>query len=139
MSRFLLDTNACIAWLKAHPEVQRRLLQAGEQRVCICAPVKAELWFGACNSVRVDENKSRLTRLFESVPCLPFDDDAALRCGEVRAELKRLGTPIGPYDLQIAAIALTRERILVTRNTREFERVSGLALEDWERPAESTG
>jgi tRNA(fMet)-specific endonuclease VapC len=63
---------------------------------------------------------------------LPFDDEAAIVFGEVRAALANAGTPIGPYDLQIAAIALANDLTLVTHNTREFVRVSGLRLEDWQ-------
>ncbi len=63
---------------------------------------------------------------------LPFDDNAAQICGEIRADLARKGTPIGPYDVQIAAIALANNLTLVTHNTREFSRVPNLLLDDWE-------
>lgn len=63
---------------------------------------------------------------------LPFDDNAALRFGEIRAELASKGTPIGPYDLQIAAIALANNLTLVTHNTKEFNRISNLKIEGWE-------
>lgn len=63
---------------------------------------------------------------------LPFDDIAAERFGDIRSYLADLGTPIGPYDLQIAAIALANNLILVTHNVDEFSRVEGLQLEDWE-------
>jgi len=62
---------------------------------------------------------------------LPFDDKAALNLGDMRAYLAKQGTPIGPYDLQIAAIAITHSLTVVTHNTREFARVPGLNLEDW--------
>jgi len=62
---------------------------------------------------------------------LPFDDQAALIHGQIRAQLAVAGTPIGPYDLQIAAIAIANS-LMVTHNTREFSRVEGLQLEDWE-------
>lgn len=63
---------------------------------------------------------------------LDFDKDDARRAGAVRAELATAGTLIGPYDLLIAGQALSRNLILITRNTREFSRVSGLQIEDWE-------
>lgn len=63
---------------------------------------------------------------------LPFDDAAAEICGEIRASLARQGTPIGPHDVQIAAIAIARGLILISHNTREFSRVDGLRLEDWQ-------
>jgi tRNA(fMet)-specific endonuclease VapC len=70
--------------------------------------------------------------LFSVLPSFSFDGDAALHFGSIRAQLARQGTPIGPYDLQIAAIARTHGATLVTHNTGEFSRVSGLLLEDWE-------
>jgi len=63
---------------------------------------------------------------------LPLDEQAARVAGQVRAQLAALGTPIGPYDVQIAAIALVNNLILVTHNTGEFGRVNGLQIEDWE-------
>jgi tRNA(fMet)-specific endonuclease VapC len=73
-----------------------------------------------------------LQQFFADLPSLPFDDVAAERCGRIRAEVLTKGTPVGPYDLQIAGIALTRGLTVVTHNTREFSRIPGLALEDWQ-------
>ena len=98
----------------------------------LCAPVKAELWFGACKSQRIAENQARLRLFFNDLPSLSFDDDAAEHFGDIRAALARQGKPIGPYDLQIAAIARAYGLIVVTHNTREFARVPGLMLEDWQ-------
>ena len=63
---------------------------------------------------------------------LQFDKEDARRCGEVRALLAAAGSPIGPYDLLIAGQAISRNRVVVTRNTREFARVPGLQIENWE-------
>lgn len=131
MSRYLLDTNACIAWLQNNESVVQRVMKAGEGNVWLCTPVKAELWFGAFKSQRVAENQLRLRTFFNSLPSLTFDDASAEQFGDIRAYLARAGTPIGPYDLQIAAIALAHNLTLVTHNTREFSRVSGLIVEDW--------
>ena len=67
-------------------------------------------------------------------PCLPFDENAADCYAAIRHQLEQLGRMIGPYDLQIAAIAVSTGSILVTHNTAEFSRVSGLVVEDWEIP-----
>ncbi|CDH44248.1 MAG: type II toxin-antitoxin system VapC family toxin [Candidatus Competibacteraceae bacterium] len=136
MSRYLLDTNACIAWLRNDEPITQHVVLAGKGHIWLCAPVKAELWFGACKSQRVAENQARLQRFFANLPSLPFDDDAAEHFGDIRATLAHQGKPIGPYDLQIAAIARAHGLIVVTHNTREFARVPGLMLEDWqlERP-----
>ena len=132
MSRYLLDTKACIAWLKKDVLVTQRVVLAGEDHVWLCAPVKAELWFGACKSQRVAENQAGLRRFFADLPSLPFGDDAAEHFGEIRAALARQGKPIGPYDLQIAAIARAHGLVVVTHNACEFSRVPGLMVEDWQ-------
>ncbi len=129
--RYLLDTNICIAWLKNNNAVVQRIIDAGENQVCLCAPVKAELWYGACKSERIAKNQTSLARLFNDFQSLPFDDLAALHFGDIRAHLAKQGTSIGPYDLQIAAIALAHNLTVVTNNTREFSRVPELMLEDW--------
>jgi tRNA(fMet)-specific endonuclease VapC len=85
--------------------------------------------FGAFNSQRVEANLEKLERL--AFPFLPFDEADARAAGEVRAALKRLGTPIGTLDVLIAGQARARDLIVVTANCREFERVEGLAIEDW--------
>lgn len=131
MSRSLLDTNICIAWLKNDGAIVQRIIAAGEHNITLCAQVKAELWYGACKSQKVAENQASLARLFSDFPSLPFDDKAALKLGDIRAQLAKQGTPIGPYDMQIAAIALAHGLTVVTHNTREFARVPGLVLEDW--------
>jgi tRNA(fMet)-specific endonuclease VapC len=129
--RYLLDSNICIAWLKNDHRVIQRIIAAGDHQLGLCTPVKAELWYGACKSQRILENQANLRRLFNLLPSLPFDDRAAEQFGEIRAFLARQGTPIGPYDIQIAAIALGHKLTLVTHNTREFARISDLILEDW--------
>lgn len=131
MNHYLLDTNTCIAWLKDNTAVVQHIITAGENHVYLCSPVKAELWYGACKSQRVTQNKASLMRFFSDFPCLAFDDEAAFHFGNIRANLSKLGTPIGPYDLQISAIAFAHGLIAVTHNTREFSRVEGLILEDW--------
>lgn len=131
MSHYLLDTNAYIAFLKNHPKLLDHIRAVGSDALFLYTPVKAELWFGACKSQRITENKDRLRSFFADLPSLPFDDEAAECFGEIRATLTRLGTPIGPYDLQIAAIALSRGLVVVTHNVDEFSRVPGLTVEDW--------
>lgn len=93
--------------------------------------MEGELWFGVAKSTRVAENTGRLLQLLAWVPSLPFSGEATRRFGEIRAHLARQGTPIGPYDLQIAAIALAADLTVVTNNTAEFERVPNLLCEDW--------
>jgi tRNA(fMet)-specific endonuclease VapC len=97
----------------------------------ISAIVAHELHYAAFKSGRALRNVALVDRLqFEIVE---FDQDDARQAGEVRAVLAARGTPIGPYDVLIAGQAKAREVILVTHNTAEFGRVSGLRLEDWEQ------
>lgn len=118
--------------LKSNPQVVDGVRRAGIATLYLCSPVWSELWFGACNSQRVAENQGRIRELVAFVPSLPFDDRAAEHCGEIRALLVRQGRPIGPYDLQIAAIARSAGLCVVTRYVAEFSRVPGLAVENWQ-------
>jgi len=98
----------------------------------MCDVVKAELLYGAYKSTRVEQNLAKLELVFSLVESLPFEGKAAMHFGKIRAYLAQKGTPIGPYDLQIAAVARAQDLILVTHNTREFARVPDLKIEDWE-------
>lgn len=89
--------------------------------------------FGAQNSIRIAENLRLLERFFEPFTSLPFDDRCVTAFGRIRAELARAGTPIGPYDLLIAATAVANQKTLVTANVRDFSRVAGLSIENWEQ------
>lgn len=135
MTGYLLDTNAWIAFLKNDDKVVAAVRRHGVEQLHLCATVWAELWFGACKSQRVAENQASLRDLATEVPSLPFDDRAAEHCGEIRAVLARSGQPIGPYDVQIAAIARAAGLCVVTRNVSEFARVPGLVWENWQAAA----
>ncbi len=130
---YLLDTNACIAVLNdGNSGVARKLATIPRQEVTLCQIVKAELLYGTYRSSNVESNLALLASFFEQFSVLPFDDEATDTYGRIRAELAAIGKPIGPNDLIIAAITVRHEVTLVTHNTREFSRVSGLRLEDWE-------
>jgi len=136
MIKYLFDTNFCIAMLNKSlsPVALRRLdecLETGEE-YCISSLVLHELWYGIAYSEQVARNTERLRRLLESpLEVLTFNAEDGRFAAEIRAELRRRGTPIGPYDLLIAGQALARDLVVVTRNTREFLRVDGLKLVDW--------
>ena len=130
---YLLDTNTCIQFLSTrHSAVQRRMATVSSDDVVICQIVKAELFYGAYKSTRREANLTLLAKFLSQFVSLPFDDTSAEIYGRIRAELARAGTPIGPNDLMIAAIALAHNLPLVTHNVGEFGRVTGLHLEDWE-------
>ncbi|MBD2313320.1 type II toxin-antitoxin system VapC family toxin [Desertifilum sp. FACHB-1129] len=130
---YLLDTNVCIIYLKGRNlNLKQRLEATPVQEIAICSIVKAELCFGAMKSANPERNFALQQKFLTQFVSLPFDDLAATTFGVIRSQLETNGTPIGAYDLQIAAIALTNNLTLVTHNTREFERVEGLQIEDWE-------
>jgi len=130
---FLPDTNVWIRFLNPGENmVKDRFLAADPSTIWLCAVVKAELFFGAMKSSRIPENLALLDELFADFKSLSFDDDAARKYGEIRSDLVRMGTPIGPNDLMIAAIASVHAAVLVTHNIREFTRVTDLKVEDWE-------
>ncbi|MGR3277250.1 type II toxin-antitoxin system VapC family toxin [Acaryochloris marina NIES-2412] len=131
---FLLDTNACIQLLKANNQsaISQRLAQYSPGDIRLCAPVKSELFYGAYKSVKQQANLVRLQRFYQQFQSIPFEDKAAEVCGQIRAVLASKGTPIGPYDLQIAAIALTHNLTVVTDNVGEFSRVDNLLWENWQ-------
>jgi len=130
-----LDTNAVVAAINQRvPKVRARLEQALMDGVVVGIPaiVLYELWYGIKKSVRPEENIARLsTFLALDVTPWPFDAEDAREAGEIRATLDRSGTPIGPYDILIAAQARRLGALLVTANKREFARVPGLKTEDW--------
>jgi tRNA(fMet)-specific endonuclease VapC len=132
----LLDTNSCVDLLRrgTASNVTTKLRAAAPGSVVLCSVVVAELLYGAHRSATPGHTLSQVRAFCTQFVSLPFDDPAAEQYGEIRAQLAALGTPIGPNDLMIAAIARANGLTLVTHNTREFSRVTGLALEDWETP-----
>jgi tRNA(fMet)-specific endonuclease VapC len=128
---YLLDTSTCIRYLNGQSTPTKvRLEQLQPRDVNLCSVVKPELLYGAAKSTIRERTLARLKRFFDAFTSLPFDDRSAEAYGAIRADLERQGTPIGPNDLLIAAIALANNAVLVTHNTREFGRVAGLEKED---------
>jgi tRNA(fMet)-specific endonuclease VapC len=130
-----LDTNAVIAVLNqtgSRVEGRLRVVLKNGNPVAISAVVLVELWHGAHKSARTERNAKRIEEFLAApILVLPFDADDAHEAGQIRATLERFGTPIGPYDILIAAQARRRGATLVTANAREFTRVPGLKTEDW--------
>ncbi|BDI19329.1 nucleic acid-binding protein [Nostoc cf. commune SO-36] len=131
--KFLLDTNTCIIYMRGkNSTLKQKLESTATKDIAVCSVVKAELFYGAMKSANPVRNLTLQQEFLAQFISLTFDDLAAMRFGTIRSQLEALGTPIGAYDLQIAAIALTNNLTLVTHNTREFKRVNNLLTEDWE-------
>lgn len=131
---YLLDTNTCIQYLTGRSsKVIAKFKTIARQNITLCDVVKAELYYGAYKSSRRDPNLALYELFFSQYISFAFDGNSASIYGQIRSNLEAKGTPIGAYDLQIAAIALVHNLILVTHNIKEFERIQNIKLEDWER------
>ncbi len=129
--RYLLDTNICIYIINRRPpEVFRHFDGVAAGQIGISSITHAELDFGVAKSGS-RRNRAALDKFLLPLEIMPFDADAARQYGRLRARLERLGTPIGALDTLIAAHALALGVTLVSNNTREFERVPKLRLENW--------
>lgn len=133
VKRYLLDTNIVSYFLKGlHPGLHGRMrLALQAQDIAISAITRAELRYGQHLMAADDKRRARIDLLLADLPVMPWNTAAADIYGEIAALLRRQGTPIGEMDTQIAAHALAQDLILVTHNTRHFERILGLRLEDW--------
>jgi len=130
--RFLLDTNVCVDYLNGrHPSVIDRIQEADPADLATSAVVAAELRYGAEHSRHPRRNHARLDVLLAELAVLDFDPAAAKAYAGVRQRLENRGEPIGPYDMMIAAHALSLGLVLVTDNVREVRRVRSLKIENW--------
>jgi tRNA(fMet)-specific endonuclease VapC len=128
---YALDTNTLSYFFKGIGRVRDRLLATPPAQIAIPSIVIFELEFGLTRSSRFEQRLEQLQEFVSLAVLLPFGAAEARASAQIRDELERSGIPIGPYDLLIAGTALSHGAILVTHNTREFERVRGLELEDW--------
>ena len=128
----MLDTNTVIYAKDARPEaVLERFQRYSPGDLCISSITLAELEYGVCNSSRPEQNRLALMLFLSNIEVMPFDSDAARSYGEIRYDLKTKGKLIGANDLLIAAHARALGYTLITDNTKEFERVEGLLLDNW--------
>ena len=131
--RYLLDTNACIKYINGDSESVKMKLQSYKpEDIILCSIVKSELMYGVLKSTNKTKNREKLNLFFAPFDSLAFDDSCAAIYSEIRAALEKTGNIIGAYDMQIAAIAIRNNLVLVTHNTKEFSRIASLKIEDWE-------
>lgn len=132
MMRYLLDTNICIYLIKKHPpEVLARFQQIQLRQLHISTVTLFELYYGIEKNNSQRRNLAALENFIAPLTVVDFTIEAAKKAAVIRSTLQKQGTPIGVYDIQIAAIALSLNMTLLTNNLREFERVNGLKLENW--------
>ena len=129
---YLLDTNICAYLMKgSFPALSRKVLTVDPSQLAVSSVTVFDLYYGAAKGAWGERNMQRLRVFLSSFQVLPFGEADAIAAGQIRAELRRLGRPIGSYDVQIAAQGVARGLTVVTHNVSEFARVPGIRLEDW--------
>ena len=131
---YYLDTNICISCIRktfAAESIVYRFIVHGYDSISIPSVVVGELMHGAYKSKISDKTLQETEDFISGFKIVPFDYEAAVSYGNIKASLERSGKIIGPNDMLIAATALSRNATLVTNNTREFSRIDGLNLSDW--------
>jgi tRNA(fMet)-specific endonuclease VapC len=129
----LIDTNICIYIIKGVNHVREQAKCYDLTDIYISSISVAEMMFGAAKSTKPAETRAKMYHYINRINVLDFGIKDTLAYGEIRATLSKRGDLIGSLDMLIAAQALANGCKLVTNNTREFERVSGLVLENWVR------
>ncbi len=132
MTNYLLDTNICIYLIKKRPpEVFERFQQIQMKQLHIPTIVLFELYYGIEKNNSQRRNLAALEQFTAPLSVVDFTIEAAKKAAKIRNNLEKMGKPIGAYDVQIAAIALALNMTLLTNNTREFEHIEGLKIENW--------
>jgi len=128
---YVLDTNILIYYFKGQGNIKQHLLATSPKEIAIPTIVLYELELGIAKSNSPKNRTKQLKDMLSVVNILSFTDKEARTTAKIRAQLEKQGTPIGHYDYLIAGTALSNNGILVTNNTKEFNRVKGLKLENW--------
>jgi tRNA(fMet)-specific endonuclease VapC len=128
----LLDTNIVSYWMRGDKSVISQVMACRPCDLAISSITLAEILYGIEKSpVRKQERRQKIDSICSQIEVIVFDERAAEKYSIIRTHLEKSGMPISERDLQIAAIALAGEFVVVTHNTKEFKRVEGLAVEDW--------
>ena len=128
---YLLDTNSVIYFFKGMEDVAKNLFFHSPKEIFIPSIVVYELEVGIAKSNSPTKRREQLNLLLEQIEIIDFSKKEAKEAATIRANLEKLGTPIGPMDTLITSCAKANNLTLVTRNTKEFARVDGLKVEDW--------
>lgn len=131
MLKYMLDTNIAIYTIKNKPSEVREAFKAHDGQLCISAVTLMELIYGAEASAAVERNLRDIEGFAARLDVLRYDNEAAAHTGQLRAELRKIGRPIGPYDEMIAGHARSRGLVVVTHNIKQFEHVPGIRLTNW--------
>jgi tRNA(fMet)-specific endonuclease VapC len=131
MLEYMLDTNVCMYVIKNRPAALRERFDQLAEALCISVITLGELLYGVEKSARRTENLQAVEQFTARLEVVPFSPRAAAHFGQIRAELAKLGTLCGAYDMLIGAHARSEGLRLVTNNVREFQRIPGLLAVNW--------
>ena len=130
--QYLLDTNICIYAINGrHPALTKRLLSVPPEEIAVSSITLGELEYGAAKSKWSERTRNTVYTFLVNYEILPFDNQDAFTFGEIRAKLEASGTMIGILDAMIGAQGVANQLTVVTHNTREFQRIPGIKVEDW--------
>jgi len=133
--KYLLDTDVFSLMVKGQDEaINARMQTLGKGEATLSVITTGEYFYGVAHAPVSALREKRAQRLIDFFGVLPLDAEVAASYGQIRADLRAKGTPIGPNDMWLAAQAKAQGLVMVTRNTREFKRVKGLKVEDWAAP-----
>ncbi len=127
---YLLDTNICIHYFKGQFGIKERIEKIGFKNLAICEITLAELIYGAAKSQQTEKNMKVVDNFAKKIEIIPILNSLKVS-GKEKARLKSIGKTVGDLDLFIGATAIVNDMTMVTRNTREFERIDGISIENW--------
>lgn len=129
--KYLLDTDSCIYLLNGNKSLKRKVKEIGVFSLAVTNSVLAELYFGAYNSKKVEENLKRIELFKKNLTVLSDSEESAKEFGKVKANLKSKGKIIEDFDILIASISIVNYCILITNNTEHFNRIDNLQMQNW--------
>jgi tRNA(fMet)-specific endonuclease VapC len=129
--KFLLDTDTCVYLLNGSPSLKKKVEEVGVFSLAISNSVLAELYFGAYNSKKAEDNLKRINIFRMNLSILADSEESALRFGKIKADLRSKGKIIEDFDILIASVAIVNSCILITNNTDHFKRIDDLQIENW--------
>lgn len=129
--KYLFDTDILIYWLKGNQAIERKAVATGLENIDYSIISLAELYFGAYNSEQIEKNLQAIKIVQQKLSLVNFNDKSAQLFGMIKAQLTQQGNLIMDADILIGSIAQANELILVTNNTKHFQRIPNLPLENW--------
>lgn len=129
--KYLLDTDSCVYLLNGNESLKRRVKEIGVYSLVVTNSVLAELYFGAYNSKKVEENLKRIELFKKNLTVLSDSEESAKEFGKIKANLKSKGKTIEDFDILIASISIANHCILIINNTEHFSRIDNLQMQNW--------